>query len=175
MEKNKSVDGKLNLIDMDYDLGKAINFQNEVIEKKSESFKREKVMDKVEDIVERKDSLEIIPINLYVLVKPYEVNPYQKVEVSEGGITLNSLDKGRHISNETGEEEQADMWSRVGQVIEVSPLCKFVKEGDDVMYRKQSAVPVPFFNLGMEVVAENAIQVVINEKLKERWTTLNLG
>lgn len=172
MEKNKTVDGKLSLIDNDYSLEEAINFQNEVLTKKSEEFKKEKALSKAEDVIERKDSLEIMPINLYVLVKPYEVNPYQKLEVSEEGLALNSLDRGRHISNETGEEEKADMWSRVGQVIEASPLCKFVKEGDVVMYRKQTAVPIPFLNLGMEVVAENAIQVVINEKLKERFLNL---
>lgn len=174
MKKNKNVRGDFNLVDNEYDFDSAMSFQNELINRKSEEFKKEKVLDKANDIVEKKDSLEIMPINLYILVKPYEVNPYQKVEVSEGGLALNSLDKGRHISNETGEEEQAEMWSRVGQVIEVSPLCKFVKSGDDVMYRKTSAVPVPFFNLGMEVIAENAIQVVINEQLKQRFQSLTL-
>ena len=56
--------------------------------------------------------------------------------------------------------------------IEVSPLCKFVKPGDDIYYRRSSGVPVPFFRQGFEVVAEQQVQVVINEGLKERFSKL---
>ena len=54
-------------------------------------------------------------------------------------------------------------------VIEVAPDCKFVKEGDIIYYRRVSAVPIPFFRQGFEVVSENSIQVVINEGLKKRF------
>lgn len=169
MESYKTINGNLNMVDNEVkDVEAVRQYVNETLEENASKFLKEKVLDKSKDIVEKQGSLEIMPNTTYVLVKPYEVNPYQKIEVSEGGITMNSLDKGHYISQDTGEEEQAEMWSRVGQVIEVGPQCKYIKPGDDIMYRKPSAIPILFFNLGMEVVAENSVQVIINERLKER-------
>jgi len=51
-------------------------------------------------------------------------------------------------------------------------LCKFIKPGDDIYYRRSSGVPVPFFRQGFEVVAEQQVQVVINEGLKERFKSI---
>jgi hypothetical protein len=53
-------------------------------------------------------------------------------------------------------------------------MCKFVKEGDVVYYRRVSGVPIPFFRQGLEVVAEQQIQVVINENLKKRFAESKL-
>ena len=48
----------------------------------------------------------------------------------------------------------------------------FIKLGDDIYYRRSSGVPVPFFRQGFEVVAEQQVQVVINEGLKERFKSI---
>ena len=57
----------------------------------------------------------------------------------------------------------------VGQVLEVGPDVKFVKEGDDIYYIKANAVPIPFFKQGLVALQEVAALVIINEKVKERF------
>jgi hypothetical protein len=104
-------------------------------------------------------------------VKPYAKNPFEKVEVTKSGLVIPTYD-GKFKNPDTGEEDQEVNLSVQAQVIEASPACKYVKEGDVVYYRRVSAVPIPFFNQGLEVVAENSIQVVINSDLKKRFETL---
>lgn len=122
-------------------------------------------------ITKEMESLEIMPINTYVLVKPYAKNPFEKVEVTDSGIIIPTYD-GKFKNPDTGEEDTEVNLSVQAQVIEVSPACKYVKEGDVVYYRRVSGVPIPFFKQGLEVVAENSIQVVINSGLKERFEML---
>ena len=119
-------------------------------------------LEKAEEVTEKMNSMEIMPINSYVLVRPYAKNPYQKIEVTKGGL----------INPDTGEKDTEYQLSVVANVIEVSPLCKFIKPGDDIYYRRSSGVPVPFFRQGFEVVAEQQVQVVINEGLKERFKSI---
>ena len=139
---------------------------NQVIENASKTFKQTDELAK--DVIDNANNLQIMPINSYVLVKPYAVNPYAKIKISDGGLAMNTSEH-KIFNTDKGEEEIPDVWERVGTVIEASPLCKFVKEGDDIFYRKMQAVPVSFLNLGFEVVSENQILVVINEGLKERF------
>lgn len=126
---------------------------------------------KAEEITERMKSVEIMPINSYVLVKPYAKNPYQKIEVTKGGLIIPEY-TGVFKNPDTGEEDKEEQLTVVATVIEASPLCKFIKEGDDIYYRRASGVPVPFFRQGFEVVAEQQVQVVINEGLKERFSNI---
>ena len=139
---------------------------NQVIENASKAFKQTEELAK--EVIDNANNLQIMPINSYVLVKPYSVNPYAKIKVSEGGLAMNTTEH-KIFNTDKGEEETPDVWERVGTVIEASPSCKYVKEGDDVFYRKMQAVPVSFLNLGFEVVSENQLLVVINEGLKERF------
>lgn len=124
---------------------------------------------RAEEIVDKMDTMEIMPINSYVLCKPYSKNPFQKITVSEKSGLIIGLQERQFKNQDTGEIQLEDNLSVQAHVIEVSPMCKFVKEGDDIFFRRSSGVPVPFFGQGFEVVAESSIQVVINEGLKKRF------
>lgn len=144
-----------------------LKLQEEIIDAAADAFKGD--IDSITGkVIESAQDLQIVPINAYVLVKPYDVNPYDKIEVSEGGLALNTKEH-KIFNQDKGEEEKAEMWERVGTVIEVSPICKFIQVGDDIFYRKGQAVPISFLKLGLEVVAENQVLVVINTGVKERF------
>lgn len=123
------------------------------------------------EIDEKMQDMEIIPINTYVLVQPFKKNPFQKMKTTASGILIPTFD-GTFQNPDSGEEDQADNLSVQATVIEASPLCKFVKEGDIVYYRRSCGVPIPFFGQGLEVVAEQQIHVVLNKALKERYSRL---
>lgn len=122
-----------------------------------------------DDIISRSNQLEIMPMAGYVLVKPYTVNPYNKITVSEGGLITDGGFNPTFKNTDTGEIEESENIMRVADVLEVGPNVKYVKEGDNVYYKKFSEVPIPFFKQGLCVVHENNIMAVINENLKERW------
>lgn len=124
---------------------------------------------RAEEIIDKMDTMEIMPINTYILCKPYDKNPFQKITVSEKSGLIIGLQERQFKNQDTGEIQLEDNLSVQAHVIEVSPLCKFVKEGDDIFFRRASGVPVPFFGQGFEVIAESQVQVVINEGLKERF------
>ena len=131
-------------------------------------------MEEAKKITNKMNTMEIMPINSYVLVKPYDRNPFDKVEVTDSGLYIPSMSDNRTFKNpDSGEDDTEVNLSVQAQVIEVSPSCKYVKEGDVVYYRRVSGVPIPFFRQGFEVVSEQQIQVVINEGLKERFKKLN--
>lgn len=148
----------------------AVKMHNDAIDVKTKAL-NDKIKDdleKAKEITEKMESMEIAPLNSYVLVRPYSTNPYQKIEVSDSGLVIPTYD-GSFKNPDTGEDDTLDNFSRQGTVIEVGPLVKWVKVGDDVFYRKGQAVPIPFFKLGMEVVPEQNIQCVINENVTSRW------
>ena len=125
-------------------------------------------LQKAKEVTEKMETMEIMPINYYVLVKPYAKNPYQKIEVTNSGLIIPEY-SGKFKNPDSGEDDTEENLSVVANVIAVSPLCKFIKEGDDIYYRRDCGVPVPFFRQGFEVVAEQQIQVVINEGLLNRF------
>lgn len=147
-----------------------VKLQDEIVDAAANAFK-EDINSVAGKVMENAKDLEIMPINSYVLVKPYEVNPYDKIEVSEGGLAMNTKEH-KIFNQDKGEEEKADMWERVGVVIEVSPNCKYVQKGDDIFYRMGQRVPISFLQLGMEVVAESSILAVVNAGLTERFKGL---
>lgn len=123
-----------------------------------------------EQIIANKDSIEIVPCGTYVLVKPYEENPYEQVEVLDGGLTLPKREIYYKNPN-SGEVEKEENLSVVGHVLEVGPNTKFIKPGDDIYYRRVQGVPVPFFRQGLEVVSETSVQAIVNEGLSKRFKT----
>lgn len=122
------------------------------------------------------EGLEILPNGGYVLIKPFEQNPFQQIKVSKSGIIT---DLGgmtpTYKSNETGEYEESEQYIKVGTVVETGHKCEFLKPGDIVMYTIASECPVPFFRQGFVAVAEQRILAVINEKLTERKENLKNG
>jgi hypothetical protein len=131
--------------------------------------------DKLEDQLKNNDKiskvlngLEIKPNTNYVLVKPYVKNPYEKTEIRDSGIILDSEAATFH-NQDTGNEEEQTRGIVVGRVIEIGPECKYVKEGDDVYYYYGSIIPIPFFRQGFQAVAESRILMILNTDLTERY------
>lgn len=120
---------------------------------------------------EKADSMEIVPCNQYVLVKPFAKNPFEQMEVTSNGLVIAKPD-GTFDNPDTGEQDTEDNFSVQAVVIEVGPATKYVREGDVVYYRRMCGVPIPFYKQGFEVVAENQIQVILNEGVKERFANM---
>lgn len=147
---------------------------NKAIEKKQQEIEeRLKKDEEKSKNAEKYLHMEIVPINSYVLVRPMKENPFEKLDVTGSGIVIPTI-SGVFINPDTGLEDKKEKLETVGEVIEVSPMNKFVKVGDTVMYRRMQGVPVPFFGQGFEVVAESSILVIINEGVTERFKNLNV-
>lgn len=127
-------------------------------------------------ISESINGLEIMPMFGYVLIQPFDKNPFQQIKMTESGIIT---DLGgmtpQYKSNETGEIEEEQQFIKVGSVIEVGHKCEFLKPGDVVFYTIASETMVPFFRQGFVVVNENRIMAVVNEGLTERRDRIKNG
>lgn len=128
-------------------------------------------LQKAEEVTKKMQTMEIMPVGAYILVKPYAKNPYQKIEVTGTGLIIPEYD-GAFKNPDSGEEDKEVNLSVVATVIAVGPMCKYIKDGDDIYYRRASGIPVPFFRQGFEVIAESQLQVVINEGLAERFKNI---
>jgi hypothetical protein len=118
------------------------------------------------------EKLEIKAIGAGLLIKPFEENPFQTLK-REGAIIydLGGM-KPTYKSRETGEYEEEEQFIHVGTVIDNGPACKWVREGDIVMWRKVSETPVPFYKQGLVLVNEQSIMTVVNEGLTARFNEL---
>lgn len=129
-----------------------------------------------QSLAEDMNGVEIMPMFGYALIKPFENNPFQKVQTSKTGIIT---DLGgfapTYKSNETGEIEEEQQFIKVGTVIEVGHKCEFLQPGDVVFYTIASECMVPFYKQGFVVVNENRIMAVVNEKLTERRENIRHG
>ena len=120
-------------------------------------------------ISENINGLEIMPLYGYVLIKPFDENPFQCVRTSDSGIITDLGGMAiEYKSNETGQMEETEQFIKVGTVIEVGHKCEFVKPGDLVFYTVASAITVPFYRQGFVVVNETRLMATVNEKLTER-------
>lgn len=113
-------------------------------------------------------NIEIMPLSCYVLISPFKANPFQVMQVQNGIITDLGGVAPEYKSMETGEIEQEKEYVKVGMVVETGPDCKFLKEGDIVIYNIASEITVPFFKFGFVSVNEQRIIAVVNEKLTQR-------
>lgn len=127
----------------------------------------QKRLKKSEEMEEKLKSLEIMPLTNYILARPFNKNPYVALKM-KGNIVLEGYN-GNFLNPDTGETDQEEQMIVVGTVIEVGPECKYVREGDDIFYTKNSLVPVPFFGKGFQLINENRVVVAINTGLKERF------
>lgn len=153
---------------------KAIKFNSEV-EKYNEQLEKnnkdcEEARDKIEYDINK---AEIKPMFNRVLIQPFKVNPFQKMEVKNGLI----LDTGGYtphtqLNPQSGKYEEQDQFIITGCVLEIGPEVKYLKEGDVVYYRKDTAVPVPFFKQGFVSLGESQIIAVVNEGLQNRFDNI---
>lgn len=150
----------------------SFNKENEKV-KKTVQENIDRKLEKGKQVIENAKNMEIIPMNSYILVRPYDENPFEAMR-EEGGIIIPVYD-GAFKNPDTGEEDREYNLSKQADVIEVGPMVKYVKPGDVVYYREACQVPVPFFNQGLYVVSEHQIHVVINEGVKKRFEEINNG
>ena len=141
---------------------------NEKLEQNNKDF--EESQDKVEYDISK---AEIKPMFSRILVQPFKVNPFQKIKVKNGLI----IDTGGYtphtqLNEQTGRYEEQKQFIVTGCVIEVGPEVKYLKEGDVIFYRIDTAVPVPFFKQGFVSLAESQIIAVVNEGLQDRFNNI---
>lgn len=135
-------------------------------------------LDKHQEYLEQKakqfndviEDLEIKAIGNNMIVMPYTENPFQHIKRSESGliIDLGGL-KPEYKSNETGDIEEEEQFIHVGEVFDVGPDCKYIQEGDVVMWTKPSEMPIPFYAQNMVMINEGRVLCVINSNLTDRF------
>lgn len=123
-----------------------------------------------EDLKENIKDLAIMPLYDRILVKPFPENPFQKITIENGIITdIGGMNPNIEFNNDTGEFQERNQNVIVATVVEVGPDCKYLKEGDSVMYLKHLPTPVPFFKQGFWTLKEENVIAVINYGLHERF------
>lgn len=128
-------------------------------------------------IADNIDGIEIMPIGNYVLVKQFSENPFQRiVRDSKSGLILDMGGmKPQYKNTDNGEIEEEENIIKVGVIQEVGPECKWLQPEDTVFYTKMSAVPVPFYKQGLQLVNETRVLAVVNEGLTERFKKIKEG
>jgi len=123
-----------------------------------------------ENISKNIDSIEIMPIGNYVLVKPFEENPFQRIVRSDSGLIIDlGGQKPQYKNTDNGQIEEEESFIKVGVIQEVGYKCEAAIPGDTIFYTKPSAVPVPFYKQGLELVNETRILAIVNEGLSTRF------
>ena len=61
--------------------------------------------------------------------------------------------------------KEAEQYIKVGIVIEAGPECKWIKNGDTVMWPLPAEIVIPFYNFGFRLVPEHRMLCVINDDL----------
>lgn len=138
---------------------------NELLEKNKKDFDEGKK--KIEYDI---NQAEIKPLFSRVIVQPFKVNPFQQMKV-ENGIIVDTGGYTPHtqFNERTGKYEEQEQFIIVGCVVEVGPDVKYLKEGDCIYYRRDTAVPVPFFKQGFVSLDEHQVIATVNENLQERF------
>lgn len=116
---------------------------------------------------------EIKPMFARIIVKPFKVNPFQKMEV-KGNIIVDAGGYTPHaeLNPMTGKYEEQKQFIITGCVVEVGPEVKYLQEGDVVYYRVDTAVPVPFLKQGLVSINENQVIAVVAEDLTNRFNNI---
>lgn len=153
---------------------KANKFNNQVEQYEAKLEENNKTFKETQDELSYDiNKAEIKPMFSRIIVKPFKVNPFQKMEVKSGII----VDAGGYtphaeVNPMTGKYEEQKQFIVTGYVVEVGPEVKYLQEGDVIYYRVDTAVPVPFFKQGFVSVNENQIIAVVNEGLTERFNNV---
>lgn len=115
------------------------------------------------------DKLEIKPLGNYVLVIPFDHNPFQQIK-REGSLIV---DTGglipQYKSQEDGQWHEEESYIHVGTVVEIGPDVKYLRVGDAVMWTVPTELPIPFYKQGLLTISELNVKAVINEGLQARF------
>lgn len=152
----------------------AVKSFNEATDKAAQMFKDNIDRELAESKKTKEESvnLEIYPTNGNVLVRLYDKNPWEQIKTTDSGLIIPVYD-GIYKSKETGEKEKEDMIISFAEVLEVGPEVKYVKAGDDIIFRNHTQLPTPFLGQNLWIVSQNNVLVVINENLKERFSKIS--
>ena len=117
------------------------------------------------------ESIEIMPIGNYILVKLFDENPFQRiVKDPNSGLILDlGGAKPQYKNTDNGEIEEEENFIKVGVVQEVGPECKWIQPNDTIFATKPSLVPIPFYKQNLQLVNETRVLAVVNEGLTERF------
>ena len=120
------------------------------------------------------ENIEIMPIGNYLLVKMFEENPFQRIVRDEKSGLIIDLggQKPEYKNTDNGQIEQEENFIKVGVVQEIGPECKWCKAGDTVFATKVSLVPVPFYKQNLQLLCENRVLAIVNERLTERFNKI---
>lgn len=152
----------------------ARKFNNQVEEYNSKLEENNKTFKEAQDQVTYDiNKAEIKPMFSRIIVQPFKVNPFQRVE-TKGSIIVDAGGYTPHaqINPMTGKYEEQKQFIVTGCVIEVGPDTKYLREGDVIYYRVDTAVPVPFFKQGFISLDEKQVIAVVNEGLSERFNSI---
>lgn len=130
-----------------------------------------KLHDTAESVGLNFEAIEIKPMFARILIKPFEQNPFQRIVIDKktnivtdtGGLAP------EYFNRDKGKNEVMEQMLIVGAIQEVGPEVKYLVPGDVVMYRKETAMPVPFYKQGLVCIAESQVVAVINEGLEARF------
>lgn len=153
---------------------KANNFNNEVEKYNAQLEENQKTFEEAQSQVAYDiNRAEIKPMFARLIIKPFKVNPFQKMEV-KGSIIVDAGGYTPHaeLNPMTGKYEEQKQFIITGYVVEVGPEVKYLQEGDVVYYRVDTAVPVPFLKQGLVSINENQVIAVVNEGLTERFNSI---
>lgn len=120
-------------------------------------------------------NVEIKPMFNRILITPFKQNPFQRIKVENGIITDMGGLAPQFKNMDNGKIEEMEQMIITGAVQEVGPEVKYIVPGDVVMYRKETAMPVPFFKQGLMCLAETQIIAVVNEGLEDRFKEIKNG
>ena len=147
---------------------------NEQVDSLAEKFEKHatNLNEFAEKVNKNVENIEIMPIGNYVLCKQFEENPFQRiVRDSKSGLILDMGGMAPQYKNtDNGEIEEEEQFIKVGVIQEVGPDCKWCRPEDTIFFTKNSAVPVPFYKQNLQLVYENRVLAVVNEKLTERFS-----
>ena len=152
----------------------ARKFNNQVEEYNSKLEENNKTFKEAQDQVTYDvNKAEIRPMFSRIIVQPFKVNPFQRVE-TKGSIIVDAGGYTPHaqINPMTGKYEEQKQFIVTGCVIEVGPDTKYLREGDVIYYRVDTSVPVPFFKQGFISLDEKQVIAVVNEGLSERFNSI---
>lgn len=148
---------------------------NEKVEEQIEEWtrKQKEVAESIDAIKNQFDNIGIKPHGCYILVKPFSNNPFTRLKKLDNGFVVPEFDP-HYKSQDTGEIEEMQRMSIFAIVMETSPTTKTVKKGDIVMYNRHEGVPIPFYNQGLEVIAEQHIKCIVADEseLNNRYESL---
>lgn len=145
---------------------------NEQLEKFQEQIDAShKAMKESQDKIEYDiNTAEIKPMYSRIIFTPFKSNPFQKI-VTKGNIIIDTGGYNPHVDKNpiTGKNEELDPFIRTGAVQEVGPEVKYIQPGDVIFYRKDTAIPVPFFKQGFYSLDEHQVISIVNEGLTQRF------